>query len=58
MGNRVKTVSVHSKLAKLAECEGKTINRQRPPSPPENPNPSNPQYVNVSCLGINKKVYG
>lgn len=58
------TLSVSGKRAKLAEWEGKIIKKQTPRSPPKNSNrttpaqPSNPQYVNVSCLGINKKVYG
>lgn len=57
------TLSVNGKLAKFAEWEGKIIKKQTPRSPPKSPKQtsaqaSNPQYVNVSCLGINKKAYG
>lgn len=37
MGNRIMTLSVSGKLAKLAEWEGKIIEKQTPPSPPKNP---------------------
>lgn len=37
MGNRIMTLSVSGKLAKLAEWEGKIIEKQTPPSPPKKP---------------------